>query len=201
MGCAKVLVQTCHVQSLQRTVPKVLFFLPRALDSTDLLTTLRAEGRLPFCQPLITTSLQPAPPALPHHGLQGPSPKQGSVSRGQDLAQPAEIPALPPRAGTIPGGQEPSAAHSSAALTSHLSPRKLCLLSPPQKSLPSLPFLLLDTPAPAQGLSCPAAAHWTVTFATPLTRQGYPNPEFYCSFATGYLKDGILFFKMNCSNF
>lgn len=184
-------------QSLQRSVPKVLYFPPRAPDSTDLLVAFGAEGRLPFFQPLIATSLQPAPPPLPHLGLRGLNPKQGSGEQRTGSGSPC----CKPRAGIV---TEPSRAISTAPLRSaHLSPfpRKLCLLSPPSNHCQICLPCCWTLTSRAQGLPHPAAAHWTVTLAAPLTRQGCPNPEFYCSFATGYPKDGILFFKTNCGDF
>lgn len=103
---------------LQRSVPKVLYFLPRAPDSTDPFATLGAEGRLPFSQPLITTSLQPAPPPLPHQGLQGLNPKQGEQGTGS--GSPTCKPSSSPEGWDHPRW---AGAISSARLWStHLSP-------------------------------------------------------------------------------
>lgn len=94
--CKPAVGRPPRVQSLQRSVPKVLYFLPRAPDSTDLLATFGAEGRLPFFQPLIATFLQPAPPPLPHHGLQGLNPKQGSGEQGTGCRSPPWKPSASP---------------------------------------------------------------------------------------------------------
>lgn len=80
------------------------------------------------------------------------------MSRGWDVDHPPANPALHLRAGIIP---DPSAAHSSGALTSHLSPRKLCLLSVPQNHCQICLPCCWTLTARAQGLSRPAAAHWT----------------------------------------
>lgn len=126
---------------------------------------------------------------------------------GQDADEPLENPALHPsvhpRVGII------TASRSSEPLTSRLSRREPSPVVTTRKALPNLPSLPSPLAASrrrrlafhAGGLSRPAAAHRTVTFTTPLIRQGYLNLEFYCFFTTGYLKDRIFFSKTNYGDF
>lgn len=71
---ANVLWESLHMSSLCRGVShKMLYFLLRALYSTDLLSTFEGEGWLPLFQ--LPNS---AHPSMPHHQLQGLNPKQDS---------------------------------------------------------------------------------------------------------------------------
>lgn len=204
-----MLWEDLRMSSLCRGVShKMLYFLLlRALDSTDPLSTFEGEGWLPLFQLPNSAHL-----SLPHHHLQGLNPKQDSSEPPTEDRMPMSHPKTRHFAHpSLKGGDHhcQARASSSKTFTSHLSCRNPSPVVTTLKSLPNLPSLPSPVAAScyqrlafhAEGLSRPAAAHRTVTFTTPLIRQGYLDSEFYCFFTTGYLKDRILFFKTKYRDF
>lgn len=126
---ANVLWESLHVSSLCRGAShKVLYFLlPRAPGGTDLLTTFKGEGCLPFFPALNRRPLlQPAHSHLPHRQLQGPNPKQDSDEPPTEGRMPMRPPKTRRFAHTSPKGGD----HHCRATASSIAQLRSFYLSP-----------------------------------------------------------------------
>lgn len=110
-----------RVNSLQRNVPEdALFLLTRAPDVTDLLTTFKCKGCLPFNQPLIIIPSQHAHSPLPHHQFQGLNLKQESNEPPMDSKMPMSHLKTQHFAHTSPKGRDPGKTEQHHAAPEHL---------------------------------------------------------------------------------